>query len=187
MKSFKPFSTTVLRSVAAGGAGAMLCLALAGCGEDAILLAEGLAANAPPDSDRGAGDVAAEPPPGYTQPEPSEATDEPGADDPGTGDGLPDDPVEARVVVILGYYCGPCHDLTLSSSASAGLNFITDIDYQVSIGQIVPGDRLDSLLYIRMENGSMPPPASGLAPPTEDDVALVGSFIDSLDDPQTSP
>lgn len=75
--------------------------------------------------------------------------------------------------------CGDCHTDD-PVNASGGLSNIGDIDRLITLGQIVPGDRRDSLIYQRMDNGDMPPAFVRDNRPTPEDIEAVGAAIDAL-------
>ncbi len=87
-------------------------------------------------------------------------------------------PIEAALEEILTSYCGACHTGS-PSSASGGLDVIDDTDALIERGLIVPGSRLDSPVYARIAQGSMPP--AFYQPRVSDaDLERIGKFIDAL-------
>jgi hypothetical protein len=96
--------------------------------------------------------------------------------------GAMDDAASASALTsaILAANCGPCHGSALSpASASAGINYIADLDRLVSEGLIVPLDSSASDVVALMRSGAMPPPASGLGPVSAADIDFVAAFIDA--------
>jgi hypothetical protein len=81
---------------------------------------------------------------------------------------------------ILSANCGQCHGPALTpSQASAGINFIDDLDKLVEAGLIVPLSSATSRIIVVMRDGSMPPPEAGGFPVSEADIEVVASFIDA--------
>lgn len=94
-----------------------------------------------------------------------------------------DDPAalaRAQAENILASNCGGCHGPALTpAQASAGMNYINDIDRLVDEGKIEPLNSAGSRIIERMREGSMPPVQSGLDPVTEADIDTVAQFIDN--------
>lgn len=84
----------------------------------------------------------------------------------------------AQAENILASNCGGCHGPALTEAqASAGMNYINDIDRLVDEGKIVPRDPEGSRIIQRMRNGSMPPlPAT---PVSEAEINTVAQFIEN--------
>jgi hypothetical protein len=137
-----------------------------GCGEDGILLAEILASSGDPR------------PPVYEPGEPhvDEPTNPPGNPIP---QNPPPEVERAEVEEILLNRCGDCHTED-PDTASGSLSNIDDIDALITGGFIVPGDREQSLVYVLMENGAMPPAFIRDNRPTAEDIEIVGAAIDAL-------
>jgi hypothetical protein len=176
-------------SAVALGATAWLA-ALAGCGEDPILLAELVGAGQQPSSDepgQPSAPVGSEPPlaepPVPGEPPPAMGEEAPSAGEPpppSAGEAAPSEapfnPFEAPAFEILIRYCGPCHD---TEQGMGDFNYISDLDLLIESGKIIPGSKEDSMIYARMLAGTMPP-AAIVNQPTPEEIGLVGSFIDSL-------
>jgi mono/diheme cytochrome c family protein len=99
-------------------------------------------------------------------------------------DAMPVDPLELAAIWranaarnVLGTYCSNCHG---SEVAFGDLGNITDLDALVEAGKIIPGSPADSQLYVRMQNGSMPP-NSTRDKPTAEDLKLIEDYIEALD------
>jgi mono/diheme cytochrome c family protein len=94
-----------------------------------------------------------------------------------------DDPAalaRAQAENILNSNCGQCHGGQLTpATASAGMNYINDIDQLVETGKIVPLDSENSRIIERMREGSMPPVQSGLPQVSASDIDVVAQFIDN--------
>jgi hypothetical protein len=86
---------------------------------------------------------------------------------------------------LLDNRCGACHSMPkfqvpidcFGSCAPAPIH-ISDL---VDIDKVVPGDSAASRLMIRLYDGSMPPPLSGLPPPSDAEITWLASFIDTLE------
>jgi mono/diheme cytochrome c family protein len=94
-----------------------------------------------------------------------------------------DDPAElarAQAQNILASNCGQCHGPALNETqASAGMNYINDMERLAEEGKLIPGNSQGSRIVQRMRDGSMPPQTSGrpLVPAAEIDT--VAQFIDN--------
>lgn len=86
------------------------------------------------------------------------------------------DPNEELLSETLTRYCGDCHIAAEQDAAG----FFGDIDALVERGLIVPGNREESLIYLRMYNGSMPPAFIRDNRPSPEEVQSVGEAIDAL-------
>jgi len=87
---------------------------------------------------------------------------------------------EAGAQNVLAANCGQCHGPALNTTqASAGMNYINDIDKLVETGKIKPLDSTNSLIIQRMTNGSMPPAQSLLPRVSQTDINTVAQFIDN--------
>jgi mono/diheme cytochrome c family protein len=92
----------------------------------------------------------------------------------------PDALARAQAENVLASNCGGCHGPALTpAQASAGMNYINDIDRLVEEGKIEPLNSAGSRIVERMRNGSMPPVQSGQDPVTEADINTVAQFIDN--------
>lgn len=91
--------------------------------------------------------------------------------------------IQAAALDVLETSCASCHN---PQSNTAGFGFVTDPDKLIISGKVVPGDAAGSPIFARMSGGSMPPP-SFPDQPSDDDISLVGSWIDAclLDAPET--
>jgi mono/diheme cytochrome c family protein len=84
----------------------------------------------------------------------------------------------AQAENVLASNCGQCHGPALTpAQASAGMNYIDDIDRLVDEGKIVPLNADGSRIIQRMREGSMPPFSTGRTV-SEDDIDTVARFID---------
>jgi mono/diheme cytochrome c family protein len=128
--------------------------------EDNALLA-GCAENLPDE------DINGEVIPEVDEPDPS---DEPGS---------PADLARAQAENILAANCGQCHGPALTpDQASAGMNYIDNIDRLVQENKIVPLNADGSRIIQRMREGSMPPFASNIVV-SDSDIDTVAQFIDN--------
>jgi mono/diheme cytochrome c family protein len=105
--------------------------------------------------------------------------------DPPADNGPPqnrDNPAElarAQAQNILASNCGQCHGPALTpQQASAGMNYIDNIDRLVEEGKIVPLSSASSRIIQRMREGSMPPFATGRTV-SDSDIDTVAQFIDN--------
>jgi mono/diheme cytochrome c family protein len=81
---------------------------------------------------------------------------------------------------VLRANCGQCHGPALTpANARAGMNYIDDMDQLVENGKITPLSSADSLIVVRMKNGSMPPVGSTGPRPSSRDIDTVAEFIDN--------
>jgi mono/diheme cytochrome c family protein len=104
--------------------------------------------------------------------------DEP-ADDEEPG-GSPADLARAQAENILASRCGGCHGPNLTpQTASAGMNYIDDIERLVDEGKIQPLNSAGSRVVERMRNGSMPPVQSGQERVPDNEINTVAQFIDN--------
>jgi mono/diheme cytochrome c family protein len=93
-----------------------------------------------------------------------------------------DDPFEAtdlgkEVKQILEVNCGSCHQGTKSGD----MDYILNLNELVKNDKVVPGKKEDSQLFVRMQQGSMPPAFQRTQRPTFGQIDQVGQFIDELD------
>jgi hypothetical protein len=155
-----------------------LSAALSACGTDPVILGEILdSAGDSPASDPTAPSAEPVSVPSADDEPPPEMAPYPASD--GSEDSEPPiDPVEAQVVEILRVNCGLCH---IGPDSSGDLSDIDDISLMIDRGMIVPGNRDDSPLYVRMENQTMPPAFERQQRPTPGQIDLVGLFIDELE------
>lgn len=116
---------------------------------------------------------------GCAPPEPAPATGGGAAPAPAPVDTT--NPIElarAQAENVLASNCGQCHGPALTpAQASAGMNYIDDIDRLVDEGKIVPLNADGSRIVQRMRDGSMPPFSTGRTV-AEDDIETVARFID---------
>jgi serine/threonine-protein kinase len=90
------------------------------------------------------------------------------------------DLAKAAAENVLKANCGQCHGSALTpQAAQAGMNYIDDIDKLVENGKITPLNSATSKIVQRMQRGEMPPVSSGLPAVTDNDIAVVSSFIDN--------
>jgi hypothetical protein len=97
-----------------------------------------------------------------------------------TGNGA--DPFEStelgkEVKQILETNCGTCHNGTKSGD----MDYILDMQKLITNDKIVPGKKEDSQIFVRMQQGSMPPAFQRTQRPTFGQIDQVGQFIDELD------
>jgi hypothetical protein len=147
-------------------------LSLSACGADPILLGELIEAAESGDD---------EPVPDDPTPDAPDANPDLPVPDPNPDPGpAPSD--EEIVEGLLLRYCGACHDGNELESA-AGLGVIGDIDALIALDRelIVPGSKEDSRIYSRMVAGDMPPVAIESPRPSDEEIELIGQFIDAMD------
>jgi mono/diheme cytochrome c family protein len=95
---------------------------------------------------------------------------------PATGTSGDDCPaVETQALTILQTHCASCHG---PGTNTAGFDYVLDPKALEDSGMIAPGDALSSLLYKRIANDEMPPPAKQQRP-TDQDVAVIFRWIES--------
>ena len=103
-------------------------------------------------------------------PDPDAEEEEPG--------GSPADLARAQAENILASRCGGCHGPNLTpQTASAGMNYIDDIDRLVTEGKIQPLNSGGSRIIERMRSGQMPPVPNDPVPVNE--INTVAQFIDN--------
>jgi len=94
-------------------------------------------------------------------------------------------PQGKEVKLILQTNCGTCH---IGQGAQGDFGYLLDMDQLIAGGKIIPGNKEDSQLYVRMVAGTMPPAYQRvIQTPTYGQIDLVGQFIDELkgfEDPQ---
>jgi hypothetical protein len=89
-----------------------------------------------------------------------------------------------RMESLLEQNCGLCHDWPLIGACpDCPGNEYTPIDFEqlIEIGLVKPGNAADSLLLLRVLDGSMPPTASEVPRLSDASVAELQAFIDELD------
>jgi mono/diheme cytochrome c family protein len=113
--------------------------------------------------------------------DPGQDPDEPsmGLDDPNAFESDLDfsTPLGQQVVGILQNNCGSCHT---NGVASGGVDYMLDLGALIDNGKIIPGDKDNSPLYVRMEQGSMPPAFIQDQRPSRGDIGQVGQFITEI-------
>ncbi len=82
-----------------------------------------------------------------------------------------------QVKQILEVNCAKCHQGTKSGD----MDYILELDELVKNGKIIPGDKEDSDLFVRMQQLNMPPAFERVQRPTFGQIDQVGQFIDELD------
>jgi hypothetical protein len=113
------------------------------------------------------------PAPSAADPEASEPYD-PDAD-PFTGQ------LGQEVKNILTLNCGNCH---IGAGGQGDFGYLLDMDQLIANSKVVPGNKEDSQLYMRMVGGTMPPAYQRVfQTPTYSQIELVGQFIDELELP----
>ena len=113
---------------------------------------------------------------------PIEQPSEDEAPPPGGGNTNDDPAALARAAAenILASRCGGCHGPALTpEAASAGMNYINDMDRLAEEGKIIPLNSKGSRVIERMTNGSMPPAQSQLERVPQSDINIVAQFIDN--------
>ncbi len=82
-----------------------------------------------------------------------------------------------EVQAILNVNCGQCHS---NGVALGDMGFILDANELIKSGKIVPGNKEDSQIFVRMQQQSMPPAYLRTQRPTFGQIDQVGRFIDEL-------
>jgi mono/diheme cytochrome c family protein len=91
-----------------------------------------------------------------------------------------EDLARAAAENVLASNCGGCHGPALTpQQASAGMNYIDDIQKLADEGKIIPLNSAGSRIIERMREGSMPPPQSLQDPVSDADINIVAQFIDN--------
>jgi hypothetical protein len=88
---------------------------------------------------------------------------------------------------ILEASCGSCH---IGIGAKGDFGYLLDVQQLIAGGKLVPGQKNESQIYMRMLNGTMPPADQRPAKtPTPSQIEIVGLFIDELriDTPDCEP
>jgi hypothetical protein len=110
---------------------------------------------------------------------PTNNTNTPATDDDAEYSG--DDPFQSelgkQVKATLEQNCARCHQGTKSGD----MDYILELDELVKNGKIIPGDKEDSDLFVRMQQLNMPPAFERVQRPTFGQIDQVGQFIDELD------
>jgi serine/threonine-protein kinase len=123
-------------------------------------------------------------PPGVDGPD---GPDGPTISDPPRGDDTQEpDPVNdmfatengKAVKEILETNCGGCH---ANGVKSGNMDYILDFNDLIANGKIVPGNKEDSQLFVRMQQQSMPPAFMRDQRPTYGQIELVGLWIDEME------
>ena len=83
-----------------------------------------------------------------------------------------------QVQDILRVNCGNCH---IGQGASGDMGYILDLNQLITSGKVVPGNKEDSQIFVRMQQQTMPPAFERVQRPTYGQIDLVGQFIDQLD------
>jgi mono/diheme cytochrome c family protein len=86
---------------------------------------------------------------------------------------------EAAARNVLMANCGSCHGPDAEPAVSGGIRFIDDWNELIEAGLIAILNSAGSRLIRVMQDGSMPPPASGLPAVTEADIDVVARYIDN--------
>jgi hypothetical protein len=74
--------------------------------------------------------------------------------------------------------CGRCH----AGTKNGDMDYVLDLEKLVTNGKVVPGNKEDSQLFVRMQQQSMPPAFERVQRPTFGQIDQVGQFIDELPD-----
>jgi mono/diheme cytochrome c family protein len=118
-------------------------------------------------------DIDGNPIPDREEPAPSQGNDpndEPSAED----------LARAAAENVLASNCGGCHGPALTPlQASAGMNYIDDLERLADEGKIIPLNSAGSRVIERMREGSMPPPQSLQDKVSDADINIVAQFIDN--------
>jgi mono/diheme cytochrome c family protein len=92
----------------------------------------------------------------------------------------PEELARAQATNILASNCGQCHGPALTPvQASAGMNYIQDMDQLAATGKLIPGNSNGSRIIQRMREGSMPPLTSGKPKVSDQEIDVVAQFIDN--------
>ena len=94
----------------------------------------------------------------------------------------PNDPfsttnLNKEIKQILEVNCAGCHQGTKSGD----MDYILELKELIKNDKVVPGKKEDSQLFVRMQQGSMPPAFQRTQRPTFGQIDQVGQFIDELD------
>jgi hypothetical protein len=81
-----------------------------------------------------------------------------------------------EVKQILEVNCGRCH----AGTKNGDMDYVLDLEKLVTNGKVVPGNKEDSQLFVRMQQQSMPPAFERVQRPTFGQIDQVGQFIDEL-------
>lgn len=137
---------------------------LSACGaDDAMLIAEILRGQQPPGSN----------PVPTSEPDDGPAPDENPPVDPTPPDEISEE--QLAVQAILDENCASCHG---PEAVLGGMDSM-DIDYLVDRDLIIPGNAMESPIFIAMDQERMPPPSVLDQRPTRAEVRRVGRFIDN--------
>jgi hypothetical protein len=124
---------------------------------------------------------AAEPPAQAAGPTTTPTGNNNGSADPAKPYNADEDPFSTtlgkEVKQILEVNCGNCH----VGTAFGGMDYINDLEKLVTNGKVVPGNKEDSQIFVRMQQQSMPPAFERKQRPTFGQIDQVGQFIDELD------
>jgi mono/diheme cytochrome c family protein len=91
-----------------------------------------------------------------------------------------EDLARAAAENVLASNCGQCHGPALTpAQASAGMNYINDMERLAEEGKIIPLNSGASRVIERMRDGSMPPTQSQLPKVSEADINTVVQFVDN--------
>src|SRR6267143_1446495 len=85
-------------------------------------------------------------------------------------------PLGLQTKAILQANCASCHGG--GKSAKGGFGFVLDRDRLVGRQLIVPGKAAVSDLFLRVENGEMPPPSQKVRP-SQAEVKILRAWIDA--------
>jgi len=106
--------------------------------------------------------------------------DRPAPADPTDNGGSAEDIARAQAENILAANCGGCHGPALTEEdASAGMNYIQDMDRLAEEGKLIPGDSRGSRIIQRMREGSMPPQNANRPLVSAAEIDTVAAFIDN--------
>jgi serine/threonine-protein kinase len=79
---------------------------------------------------------------------------------------------------ILETNCGGCH---ANGVKSGNMDYVLDFQQLLDNGKVVPGNKEDSQLFVRMQQQSMPPAFMRDQRPTYGQIELVGRWIDEME------
>jgi hypothetical protein len=92
---------------------------------------------------------------------------------------------EGKVIQdILRVNCGNCHT---GAGASGDMGYVLNLGELIKNGKVVPGNKEDSQIFVRMQQQTMPPAFEQKQRPTYGQIDLVGKFIDELELADPSP
>jgi hypothetical protein len=113
--------------------------------------------------------------------EPEDTTADPNPDQAYDPNNEPFSTEEGKAVQdILRVNCGNCH---VGQGAFGDMGYILNLSELIKNGKVVPGNKEDSQIFVRMQQQTMPPAFERTQRPTYGQIDLVGKFIDELELP----